>query len=237
MPTLGAELFELSLQCSSGQYSVGERAGHAQVSIWRNWPQAGPTDVTQFHTGTLNGAALRSREGGLPPPAASPCAAYPGAAPRGGLAAERIGLVLPTSLCSGEVARKITDALNADIAAGTAGALASRVTRFVSLPHTEGCGTGYPENGINLYTRVMLGHLIHPSISMALCLEHGCEKTHNDFFTNEMKAAGLSTDRVGFASIQLDGGIEAVTAKVRAYFKAGAEAAEAGEAAHAGHNT
>jgi hypothetical protein len=232
MPKLGEELFDLTLRTAGGVYSVGERAGHAQVSIWRNWPQGGPTDVSKFTYDVVGGKALRPRDGGPAPAAPVSVAWYPGAAPRGGVAAERIGLVLPTSLCSGEVAKKITDSLNAELAAGAGGALARRVTRFVSLPHTEGCGTGYPENGINMYTRVMLGHLTHPSVATALCLEHGCEKTHNDFFTNSMRDAGLPADRVGFASIQLDGGIEAVTAKVKAYFRGAAEAAEAGGAPH-----
>lgn len=232
MPTLGEELFDLTLRTAGGAYSVGERAGHAQVSIWRNWPQAGPTDVSRFTYDELRGTALRPAPGGPAPPAAVVLAAYPGAAPRGGLSADRIGLVLPTSLCSGEVAKKITDALNAELAAGGGGALARRVTRFVSLPHTEGCGTGYPDNGIKTYTRLMLGHLTHPSVATALCLEHGCEKTHNDFFNNSMRDAGLPADRVGFASIQLDGGIEAVSAKVKAYFRGAAEAAEGAGAPH-----
>jgi altronate dehydratase len=232
MPALGAELFELTLRTAGGVYSVGERAGHAQVSIWRNWPQAGPTDVSRFTYDDVGGTALRPRAGGPPPAAPVVLAAYPGAAPRGGLAAERVGLVLPTSLCSGEVAKKITDALNEELAGGGGGALRARVTRFVSLPHTEGCGTGYPENGIKTYTRVMLGHLTHPSVATALCLEHGCEKTHNDFFTNSMREAGVPTGRVGFASIQLDGGIEAVTAKVKAYFRGAAEADVGAGAAH-----
>jgi len=234
MPKLGEELFDLTLRTAGGVYSVGERAGHAQVSIWRNWPQSGPTDVSRFSYEEVGGKALRPRDGGPPPPGPVVMAAYPGAAPRGGLAAERVGLVLPTSLCSGEVAKQITDALNAELAAGGGGALARRVARFVSLPHTEGCGTGYADNGIKTYTRVMLGHLTHPSIATALCLEHGCEKTHNDYFTNSMRDAGVPTDALGFASIQLDGGIEAVSGKVKAFFRGAAEAAEAaGEAAHA----
>ena len=74
----------------------------------------------------------------------------------------------------------------------------------------------------------MLGHLTHPSVGMALCLEHGCEKTHNDFFHNSMAAAGVSAAAFGFASIQLDGGIGSVTDRVVAYF-AGRAAAPAAE--------
>lgn len=218
MVQLGKELFDLTLKVSSGEYSVGEKAGHAQVSIWRNWPQTGPTDVNQFTYGPKGGEGLVGRGGASVPPSTL-VPGYPGAAPRGNSAVERIGLILPTSLCSGEVARKITSNLNTLITTHPDLPLASTVSRFECLPHTEGCGTGYPDGGIEQYTRIMLGHLTHPSISLALCLEHGCEKTHNDFFGNALRDAGISTDGVGFASIQLDGGIEAVTAKVVEYFK------------------
>jgi hypothetical protein len=243
MPVLGKELYDLTLAVANGQYSVGERAGHAQVSIWRNWPQAAPIDVTQFTYGPKQGPALRmaaaaSGGGAAAAAAAVPAAltfqGYPGAAPRGNAAVERIALILPTSLCSGEVARQITGGLNAQLAREPGSALAAAVARFECLPHTEGCGTGYPDGAIEQYSRIMLGHLTHPSIALALCLEHGCEKTHNDFFTNAMRDAGLPIDAVGFASIQLDGGIEAVTGKVRAYFEGRAAAAAAAAAASAG---
>ena len=40
MDTLGEHTFELALEVASGRRSVGERAGHAQVQIWRDWPQS-----------------------------------------------------------------------------------------------------------------------------------------------------------------------------------------------------
>lgn len=41
MDALGAETFELALDVASGRRSKGERAGHAQVSVWRDWPRTG----------------------------------------------------------------------------------------------------------------------------------------------------------------------------------------------------
>ena len=35
-------------------------------------------------------------------------------------------------------------------------------------------------------TRGDLGHLFHPAVRRAVLLEHGCEKTHNDFMRNEL---------------------------------------------------
>ncbi len=60
-------------------------------------------------------------------------------------------------------------------------------TRIIALPHTEGCGhsSGPSEQ---LMVRTMLGYATHPSIAYAVLLEHGCEKTHNDYMNKEMKA-------------------------------------------------
>lgn len=231
MPVLGKELFDLTLRACNGEKTVGERAGHAQVSLWRNWAQSGPTDVTKFNHASLKGKSVAVKTGATTVSSgpvnfngysvASPGATTDSLKPY--VATEQIGLILPTSLCSGEVARQITTRLNdlirnADSSVeGTK--LAKCVSRFECLPHTEGCGTGYAEGGMALYERVMLGHLTHPSIGMALCLEHGCEKTHNDFFHNSMSAAGISSSAFGYASIQLDGGIEAVTKRVVSYFE------------------
>jgi len=142
--------------------------------------------------------------------------------------------------------------LNALLASGEpdGAAIARRVSRFECLPHTEGCGTGYAEGGMQLYERVMLGHLTHPSVAMALCLEHGCEKTHNDFFHNALQAAGVSTEadlraratemaadalRVGRECVDefLDGCEEGKAEEVRRRAREAEKAAEAAETAAA----
>jgi altronate dehydratase len=94
---------------------------------------------------------------------------------------------------------------------------AQGVSRFAALVHTEGCGVSGVDHE-NIYTRMMLGYLRHPRASMALLLEHGCEKTHNDFMRNELIGEGLETDRFGWASVQMDGGIEKVLDRVEAWF-------------------
>lgn len=188
MPELGRELFDITMKVASGAKSVGERAGHAQVSIWRNWSQSGPTDVSKFNHGPLSGrcvamsplATARATVAAAVASAGSqayPFSGYRVPRPRtlGSAAAappttagDRVGLILPTSLCSGEVARKIVNKLNGLIAAGNAPsgtanvpdadleagkALAAVASRFECLPHTEGCGTGYPDGGIEMYNR------------------------------------------------------------------------------------
>jgi len=119
-----------------------------------------------------------------------------------------VGLLLPTSLCASQVARGIAQQLNG---------ASSGFDRFVALPHTEGCGVG---GGISeqIYLRTMAGYLVHPLVDRALVLEHGCEKTHNDAMRNFISEQALDPEQFGWASIQLDGGLEKVTEKVRTFF-------------------
>lgn len=209
MDELGKETFELSLRIASGQRSVGEKAGHAQVQIWRNWRQ---TDASQLDTllrapvPTGEPIAIRTDIDTDPDPIRFTFTR------RGGqLASDQIGLILPTSLCSGQVASMITRRLNKQDP-GQQGAL----SRYVALPHTEGCGNSTGSEA--MYARTMVGYVTHPMVKHCLLLEHGCEKTHNDFMRHQMDEMGVDYNRLGFASIQLDGGIDKVTQKVEAWF-------------------
>ena len=48
MDALGAETFELALDIASGQRSKGELAGHAQVSVWREWPRTSTAGLREL---------------------------------------------------------------------------------------------------------------------------------------------------------------------------------------------
>ncbi|HRW07644.1 MAG TPA: UxaA family hydrolase [Caldilineaceae bacterium] len=208
MDELGAQTLDLTVNVASGERTVGEKAGHAQVQIWRNWQQ---TDDSQL--GTLLSA---------PKPTGTPIAIQPASTTSdmqftmrqvgGRPVADRIGLILPTSLCSGQVANMIAHKLNMEKLGQPDG-----VTRYVALAHTEGCGNsgGTAEE---MYAQAMVGYAFHPLVRHCLLLEHGCEKTHNDFMRHQIEALGGDMDKLGFASIQLDGGIEKVTEKVEAWF-------------------
>lgn len=208
MDELGAQTLDLTINVASGERTVGEKAGHAQVQIWRNWQQ---TDGSQL--GTLLSA---------PKPTGTPIAIQPATtAPEiqltmrqvnGQPVADRIGLILPTSLCSGQVANMIAHKLNKEQLGQPDG-----VTRYVALAHTEGCGNsgGTAEE---MYAQAMVGYAFHPLVRHCLLLEHGCEKTHNDFMRHQIEDLGGDMDKLGFASIQLDGGIEQVTDKVERWF-------------------
>ena len=44
MDELAAEAFEQTIAAVSGTPTAGERAGHSQVSIWRDWRQTRPAE-------------------------------------------------------------------------------------------------------------------------------------------------------------------------------------------------
>ena len=210
MDSLGTETFELALDIASGQRSKGELAGHAQVSVWRDWPRTGTDGLEEIRRRPApNGLPVAVRE-------APPLDFAFDAVPTGeGVASDQIALVMPTSLCSGQVARLIAEDLDADPPPW------SDVSRFVALVHTEGCGSN---NAAGLFLDTLSGHLAHRCVRHAVLLEHGCEQTHNDAVRHHLAERGLAADRFGWASVQMDGGIAKVRSKVAGQFEAMAAA-------------
>ena len=224
MDELGAETLDLTVRAASGERTVGEKAGHAQVQLWRDWRQTGPGRVEEI--------SRRPKPAGRSLPLRRASAAlvlnlsYPAFSTPTGPAADRIGLILPTSLCSGQIGQIAAARLNSRYSAG--GESTHSLRRFVALAHTEGCGFSGGHTG-DLYVRTVLGYLQHPQAAETLLLEHGCEKTHNDYFRHELEENGRDLDQFGWASIQLDGGIDAVLEKVDAWFEQRLAAAEVPE--------
>mmetsp|Transcript_23514 Transcript_23514/g.51076 ORF Transcript_23514/g.51076 Transcript_23514/m.51076 type:complete len:935 (-) Transcript_23514:2215-5019(-) len=206
MERLTLELVDLLVKTSSGQRTKGESAGHSQVSVWRNWMQTSTQTLARFH----------ERYGGNEFWAKSPLRIIPQpifeeysevdfdvSYLRGSL-----GLILPTSLCSSEIAGIVADRLNDE----------KRhvfVNHFVYLPHTEGCGSNYGSSvvhaGVDMLDRVLVGHLLHPHVAHAVLLEHGCEMNHNDRMIANLRGRTSESHvaKFGRASVQVDGGIEA----------------------------
>lgn len=215
---LTAETFDLLLATASGKRTKGEHAGHSQVSLWRNWRQ---TDTSRLE-------ALRARVApdGIPlrvsdPPSPSSsvamgrsqtCPTLSAYRTETGWATERVGLVLPTSLCAAQIARLAAERLNKSALGRTHG-----ISRFVALTHTEGCGFG-GETMHKLLHRTYRGYLTHPNVAAALLLEHGCEKVPNDVMRRQLETAGVPLDRFGWASVQLDGGIEKALGRIESWF-------------------
>ena len=206
MDALGAETFELALDIASGQRSKGELAGHAQVSVWRDWPRTEMEGLEEIRGRPVpNGRPLAVRDA---PPLDF---AFDAVVTGEGVASDQVALVMPTSLCSGQVARLIAENLDANPPPW------SDVSRFVALVHTEGCGSN---NAAGLFLDTLAGHLAHRCVRHAVLLEHGCEQTHNDAVRHHLAARGLAADRFGWASVQLDGGIASVQAKVAGQIEA-----------------
>ncbi len=216
MPALTADGFELLLATASGRKTTGEHAGHSQMSLWRNWRQ---TDTSQL-------AALRAR---VAPDGVPLALDRSGTTSRSGLteakalplqvfqtnsrpATERVGLILPTSLCAGQIARIAAERLNAQQTGRAQG-----ISRFVALAHTEGCGFG-GEKMYQLLQRTYRGYLLHPNIAAALLLEHGCEKIQNDVMRHQLDRAGLPLANYGWARVQLDGGMEKAIGNIERWF-------------------
>ncbi len=205
MAELGTDTIDLSLAVASGQRCAGEKAQHAQVQIWRNWQFASRVDFDRIR--------IQPEPNGQPLPIQKPDFeadfVYAGYHTENGVVSDRLGLVLPSSLCSGQIANLATARLN-ELSIGKE----KQISRFVSLVHTEGCGAStQPE-----FVDMMVGYMTHPLVASCLVLEHGCETTHNDFWRQRLRAAGCDPRRLGWASVQQDGGVELVLAKIAAWF-------------------
>ena len=114
----------------------------------------------------------------------------------------RVGtVVFPTSLCSGQIARIISEKVPA---------LPSSF--ITALVHTEGCAEGYglsEQDGICNYDRIAVGHLIHPFTRLGYLIEHGCEKTLLTYFDQLFnKQYHIDMNIFGQGSVQKEGGIE-----------------------------
>lgn len=211
--SLTDDALDLLIRTASGERSKGEQAGHYQTSLWRNWQQ---TDAQQ-----LTAIEARVKPTGSPLPLDFAVSAKPAAV----VQTEAVGLVIPTSLCSSQIARMATERMNEKGLAGELG-----ISRFVTLPHSEGCGFGGDEMERSLH-RAYRGYATHPNVAAALLLEHGCEKVPNDAMRRQFEAYDIPLDRFGWASVQLDGGIDRTLAKIEAWFREHAVGVSARETA------
>jgi altronate dehydratase len=198
LPVLGTRYFNLMLDVISGELVAGEKAGHAQVQIWRDWQQTeanGPAALSQPQVFSGRPHPIETAES---------------ISPSGWQAGDKVCLIIPTSLCAGQIARMCADRLNRQGLGQEHG-----FSGFVALPHTEGCGASTQTEFID----IMLGYATHPLVGSCLLLEHGCEKTHNAFWRRQMLQENIDPDRFGWASIQMDGGIQTVMARIAAWFE------------------
>jgi altronate dehydratase len=202
MEKLGREAFDLTLRVASGELSAGEKAGHAQTQLWREWRQTAPGGNVEtpqlYEQPVVLPKKIRALEN----------LTFEGFRTERGWATTSLNLIVPTSLCSGQVAVMIANAVTRE----------NPEIPCVALPHTEGCGNSGGESE-RLMLRTLAGYAVHPLARRVLMLEHGCEKTHNDAFRNMLPAKEIA--RLGWLSIQMDGGIEPVLQKALKWFHEG----------------
>ncbi len=208
LETLGEEAFDYAIEIASGRRSVGERAGHSQAQLWREWRQTGNTATTQKQEQCQGQEPVKPDGFPLAYKPMPTAPSLPLELCQPAATANRIRLIIPTSLCAGQIARMIADKLNANLPAAA--------SRYVALPHTEGCGVS--GEAIGILEQTIAGYAVHPLSDRVLLLEHGCEKTHNDAIRNFLRTLAIDHSAMGFASIQLDGGIERVSEKVMDWF-------------------
>lgn len=207
MESLVAESFDLTLATVSGKKTKGELAGHSQASLWHNWRQTDTSRVAEIRARPIpDGKPLAVKY------APDRLAHLNGSTKPGRVCTERVGLVLPVSMCSAEIARLAADRMNAKELGRAQG-----LNRFVALTHSEGCGFG-GETMYQTLFRTFRGYATHPNVPLALLLEHGCEKVPNDAMRRQFETVGLPLDRFGWASVQLDGGIEKTITLVENWF-------------------
>ncbi len=208
LPDLGRKMLDLTVAVASGQPTQGEKAGHTQVSIWRDWSQSGPRPLDASpDSRPLDGKPIPVDVGRTPRETV-----FPAWVKGKVVSTERVNLILPTSLCSVQIARLAAERL-AEAHAGAP----SDSPRWAAVGHTEGCGVAGLTSDAN-FNAVMLGCLTHPNVERALLLEHGCEKMHNAKFRQQIERAGIDPSRFGFASVQLDGGVAKALARIENWF-------------------
>jgi len=249
MDQLGESTFEYIASIASGTASRGERAGHHQVQIWRDWLRV---------TGDDDDASER--------PVAGDVSADPGPTINNSYTdenhpdAQRSGVALKLAAAAGSdgalpkplqgtpllmfpktwnnAATFATSRIGmicptSLCSSHVAVMLAERLTKDLCPPGSQAAqslssivalphteGCGR-SSGVSedMYIRTILGYASHPMVACAVMLEHGCEKTHNDKMAGELTIMGEDKSKWGYVSIQLDGGIEKAYVKIKAYFE------------------
>ena len=198
---LSQDMFDLTIKVASCALSKGEKAEHSQVSIWRNWQQtASESSIDIQQAQEPNGLPIELPS--VPEPELRFTRIKRG---------EQVGLLLPNSLCSSEVARMLTERLN-QITPELS------ISKAVSLSHTEGCGAVRGPSQ-DLLVNTLIGYMTHPMVKSCVMLEHGCENIHHQYLRRELLRRNISPEQFGWVSIQLDGGIEKAAKKTEEWFK------------------
>lgn len=120
----------------------------------------------------------------------------------GGTGTRNYYLIVPTSLCAGDVAFKLANELDNN---ESINAQYRNIDGIVSATHTEGCGC----NDGEIVERLMLtlkNTINHPNVGGALIVDLGCEKTNIKIISNFLGDLSGYCKPIDFISIQGSGG-------------------------------
>lgn len=125
-------------------------------------------------------------------------------------------LVIPTSMCSSEVALQV--ALNLDNDKNLLDKY-KNIDGIVAIPHTEGCGC---DSGLQIerLIKVLRGYCLHPNVGGCIMIDLGCEQTNyerlyplfHDILKKDIKP-------VDWITIQESGGTRSATEKAKEIIK------------------
>lgn len=199
--SLKEKYFDLIIRTCEGRMTVGEKAGHSQAQIWRNWHMNSKEQ--------LDTALNLSLPSGIPLEISWPKDPNENESQNKEISkalTNRLekSVIVPTSLCSSEVASQIAKGLNDEM----------QTEKIIALSHTEGCGVSRGPSE-ELFIRTMVGYALHPSVNSVLFLEHGCEKTHHSEFQNFLSSLNKNPESFTWESIQSGGGLNNARARIK----------------------
>lgn len=214
MDDLTNESLDQIVRIASGERTKGEKRGQNIDLIWRRrFYQDAPETKAELAPSRLSGdpVQLASQFEAIELPDLE----------RG---IGKVALIIPTVGCSTATAQQAADHLNqSDLVKD------GRVSRFVVLPNTEGCGVTTGAEVLNF----LLGYSAHPQVEACLFLSLGCEMVSPGFIKSAMSggdigfpeisaAAGANQpkpDQFGWITIQETGGTEGAVTAIEDWFR------------------
>lgn len=221
MDDLTEKSLQLVTQIASGVRTKGEKHDQNIDLLWRR---------KYFHTKpNVDSETIPTRFDGmarqcLPPKTAPLQFAFDGR--QSGLAVlpkEKVGLIIPTVGCSQATAQQAVERLNR-----SEWVQQKRVSRFIVLAHTEGCGVTTGSEVLNF----LLSYANHPQVEACLFLSLGCEMMSPSFIHSTMRGedigfpeitaaaqkAAINPEKFGWVTIQEAGGTEHCLTAVEDWF-------------------
>ncbi|MEM6884787.1 MAG: UxaA family hydrolase [Verrucomicrobiota bacterium] len=211
MDDLTADSLDQIIRIASGEKTKGEHRDQFVDLIWRRkYFQKEPENAAENQPTRFSGLPLAAQ----PPEAPALKLKFDGLKSENAILPKtRTGLIIPTVGCSYATAQQAADQLNRSELVSS-----GRITRFVVLTNTEGCGVTTGSEMMNF----ILSFATHSQVEACLFLSLGCEMVSPSFIKSAMRGedigfpeitqavqkAKLDPERFGWLTIQESGGTE-----------------------------